>query len=177
VRYDPAKGRVVYEPVSIEPRTLVPRVIREDNRYETALKDAHERERRFMRRGAALLQPALTFEPHRTLGHPRANPEREQRRDDAHPEHHAPGEIGCVAEERVDELKSRSSEEITPVPAAEHQSRGEAAQPRRPVLEDERHAGRPLATHAEAEERAECEQHCVRRGEPTQECKQGEPQH
>ena len=34
VRYDPAKGRVVYEPVSIEPRTLVPRVIRDDNRYE-----------------------------------------------------------------------------------------------------------------------------------------------
>ena len=42
VRYDPAKGRVVYEPVSIEPRTLVPRVIREDNRYEAALKDAPE---------------------------------------------------------------------------------------------------------------------------------------
>jgi NADH-quinone oxidoreductase subunit C len=40
VRYDPARGRVVYEPVSIEPRTLVPRVIREDNRYEPALKDA-----------------------------------------------------------------------------------------------------------------------------------------
>jgi NADH-quinone oxidoreductase subunit C len=40
VRYDEAKGRVVYEPVSIEPRTLVPRVIREDNRYEAALKDA-----------------------------------------------------------------------------------------------------------------------------------------
>jgi NADH-quinone oxidoreductase subunit C len=40
VRYDPAKGRVVYEPVSIEPRTLVPRVIRDDNRYEPALKDA-----------------------------------------------------------------------------------------------------------------------------------------
>ena len=40
VRYDPAKGRVVYEPVSIEPRTLVPRVIREDNRWNAALKDA-----------------------------------------------------------------------------------------------------------------------------------------
>ncbi len=40
VRYDPDKGRVVYEPVAIEPRTLVPRVIREDNRYEAALKDA-----------------------------------------------------------------------------------------------------------------------------------------
>ena len=39
MKYDPAKGRVVYQPVSIEPRTLVPRVIREDNRYEPALKD------------------------------------------------------------------------------------------------------------------------------------------
>jgi NADH-quinone oxidoreductase subunit C len=39
VRYDPAKGRVVYEPVSIAPRTLVPRVIRDDNRYAPALKD------------------------------------------------------------------------------------------------------------------------------------------
>lgn len=31
MRYDIEKGRVVYEPVSIEPRTLVPRVIREDS--------------------------------------------------------------------------------------------------------------------------------------------------
>ena len=31
--YDPEKGRVVYRPVSIEPRTLVPRVIRHDERY------------------------------------------------------------------------------------------------------------------------------------------------
>jgi NADH-quinone oxidoreductase subunit C len=38
VRYDPDKGRVVYEPVSIEPRTLVPRVVREDNRYDPQLK-------------------------------------------------------------------------------------------------------------------------------------------
>ena len=37
VRYDPALKRVVYEPVSIEPRTLVPRVIRHDNRYDPAL--------------------------------------------------------------------------------------------------------------------------------------------
>lgn len=33
MRYDPQKGRVVYEPVSIEPRVLVPKVIRDDNRY------------------------------------------------------------------------------------------------------------------------------------------------
>lgn len=39
MRYDPAKGRVVYEPVSIVPRTLVPKVIRSDNRYEPDLKD------------------------------------------------------------------------------------------------------------------------------------------
>lgn len=33
VRYDPEKKRVVNEPVSITPRTLVPRVIRHDERY------------------------------------------------------------------------------------------------------------------------------------------------
>ena len=39
VRYDPEKGRVVYQPVSIEPRVLVPRIIRDDNRYQPELKD------------------------------------------------------------------------------------------------------------------------------------------
>ena len=39
VRYDPQLKRVVYEPVSIEPRTLVPRVIRHDNRYNSELQD------------------------------------------------------------------------------------------------------------------------------------------
>jgi NADH-quinone oxidoreductase subunit C len=38
VRYDAEKQRVVYEPVSIEQRTLVPKVIRADNRYDAALK-------------------------------------------------------------------------------------------------------------------------------------------
>ena len=33
VRYDPDKKRVVYQPVTINNRVLVPRVIREDNRY------------------------------------------------------------------------------------------------------------------------------------------------
>ncbi len=39
VAYDADKGRVAYKPVSIEPRTLVPRVIRDDNRYSADLKD------------------------------------------------------------------------------------------------------------------------------------------
>ncbi|MCI0517333.1 MAG: NADH-quinone oxidoreductase subunit C, partial [Woeseiaceae bacterium] len=39
VRYDADKGRVAYQPVTIEPRTLVPKVIREDNRYAPDLKD------------------------------------------------------------------------------------------------------------------------------------------
>ncbi|MFN4290580.1 MAG: NADH-quinone oxidoreductase subunit C [Permianibacter sp.] len=33
IRYDAAQARCVYEPVSIEPRVLVPRVIRHDQRY------------------------------------------------------------------------------------------------------------------------------------------------
>jgi NADH-quinone oxidoreductase subunit C len=36
VRYDPDLRRVVYEPVSIEPRVLVPRVVREDSRWQQA---------------------------------------------------------------------------------------------------------------------------------------------
>ena len=35
VRYDPERKRVVYEPVEIEPRVLVPRVLRADARYKT----------------------------------------------------------------------------------------------------------------------------------------------
>jgi NADH-quinone oxidoreductase subunit C len=40
VHYDADKGRVAYQPVTIEPRTLVPKVIRDDNRYNPDLKDA-----------------------------------------------------------------------------------------------------------------------------------------
>ncbi len=39
MRYDPEKRRVVYEPVSIQPRVLVPRVIRHDSRYEGEVPD------------------------------------------------------------------------------------------------------------------------------------------
>ena len=42
VRFDPTRSRVVYQPVSIENRTLVPKVIRDDNRYEPELRDADE---------------------------------------------------------------------------------------------------------------------------------------
>jgi NADH-quinone oxidoreductase subunit C len=38
VRYDPEKRRVAYQPVTIEPRTLVPKVIRDDHRYEEQLR-------------------------------------------------------------------------------------------------------------------------------------------
>jgi NADH-quinone oxidoreductase subunit C len=36
VRYDAERGRVVYEPVSIEPRVGVPKVVREDSRWQQA---------------------------------------------------------------------------------------------------------------------------------------------
>ena len=38
VRYDPDKQRVVYQPVTIENRVLVPRVIRHDSRYDGDVK-------------------------------------------------------------------------------------------------------------------------------------------
>lgn len=37
MRYDPVERRVVYEPVAIAPRTLVPKVVRHDNRYTETL--------------------------------------------------------------------------------------------------------------------------------------------
>ena len=43
VRYDAEKQRVIYEPVSIEPRVLVPRVIRDDARYETSARESAQR--------------------------------------------------------------------------------------------------------------------------------------
>jgi NADH-quinone oxidoreductase subunit C len=41
VKYDNEKKRVVYQPVSITPRVLVPKVIRHDHRYEPALAEPH----------------------------------------------------------------------------------------------------------------------------------------
>jgi len=52
VRYDPDKGRVVYQPVTIEPRVLVPKVIRRDNRYDPQLTNAE------LGRGAASAEVA-----------------------------------------------------------------------------------------------------------------------
>ena len=31
MRYDPEQGRVIYQPVTIEPREVTPRIVREDN--------------------------------------------------------------------------------------------------------------------------------------------------
>ena len=45
MRYDEEKKRVVYEPVtSVEPRVGVPRVIRNDARYQIAAGEAAARE-------------------------------------------------------------------------------------------------------------------------------------
>lgn len=35
MRYDAEQARVIYEPVTLEPRVLVPKVIREDNRFQS----------------------------------------------------------------------------------------------------------------------------------------------
>jgi NADH-quinone oxidoreductase subunit C len=44
VQYDAEKKRVVYQPVSIEPRVLVPKVIRHDHRYDPSLRDVVPKE-------------------------------------------------------------------------------------------------------------------------------------
>ena len=40
VKYDEEQGRVVYQPVTIESRTLVPKTIRDDNRYTPEIRDS-----------------------------------------------------------------------------------------------------------------------------------------
>jgi NADH-quinone oxidoreductase subunit C len=54
VRYDAERKRVVYEPVtSVEPRVLVPRVIRDDARYATAAGEQRTREEHARTAGGA----------------------------------------------------------------------------------------------------------------------------
>lgn len=43
VRFDAALGRVVYEPIDLNPRILVPKVIRKDNRYALGEEPSHDR--------------------------------------------------------------------------------------------------------------------------------------
>jgi NADH-quinone oxidoreductase subunit C len=42
MHYDEEQKRVVYRPVDIQPRTLVPRTIRDDNRYTPEIKRGDE---------------------------------------------------------------------------------------------------------------------------------------
>jgi len=42
MRYDPEKQRVVYQPVSIEPRINQPRIMRDDNRYMESMQQEEE---------------------------------------------------------------------------------------------------------------------------------------
>ena len=42
MRYDPQKKRVIYEPVTIEPRVLVPRVIRNSSRGQEAPQETEQ---------------------------------------------------------------------------------------------------------------------------------------
>ena len=39
MRYDPEQKRVIYQPVTIEPREIMPRVVREENYAETEASD------------------------------------------------------------------------------------------------------------------------------------------
>jgi NADH-quinone oxidoreductase subunit C len=43
VRYDPDQKRVIYQPVSIEPRIAVPKVIRDDHRFEDGTAEKYEK--------------------------------------------------------------------------------------------------------------------------------------
>ena len=140
---------------------------------QIALEEPHERERVLF---APRLQMALPREPHRALVDASHDEEHEERRQDADPQHHAPAHVAAVIHDGIDELKhERRQEKPHRVPALHH-ARRRAAQVRRPVLERERHARGPHAAHADAEERADREEHPVRRREAAEEREQRVPQ-
>jgi len=103
----------------------------------------------------------LALEPYRALLHAFHDEEDEKRGQDADPQHHAPAHVAAGVHERIPELKHERREQEPHRVAALHHARRRAAQVRRPVLERERHAGRPHAAHADAEERADREQHPI----------------
>ena len=81
-----------------------------------------------------------------------------------------------AAEEGIDVVERQRGQHVAPEPAALQQPRRQPAQPRRPLLEGQGHAGRPRAAHPDAEEGTECEEHRIRRREAAQEREQREPQ-
>ena len=77
VRYDAERGRVVYEPVtSVEPRVLVPRVLRDDARYATS--DGESEDFRRHDRGRTAQRSIPTSSP--DIGKPTAEPGGERAR-------------------------------------------------------------------------------------------------
>ena len=42
MRYDANKQRVIYEPVTLEERINIPRIIRDDNRYAERMQDSSD---------------------------------------------------------------------------------------------------------------------------------------
>ena len=86
-----------------------------------------------------------------------------------------PMSVPCV-DQRIAELEDERREQEPHRVAALHHARRGAAQVRRPVLERQRHAGRPDAAHADAEQRADREQHPVRRREAAEEREQRVPE-
>ncbi len=69
VRYDPEKARVVYQPVTIEPRVLVPKVIRHDNRYDPASDQRAGRPRATEKPVAEIRNYTMNFGPQHPAAH------------------------------------------------------------------------------------------------------------
>ena len=100
------------------------------------------------------------FQPDRALFHVPHDPEHERRRENADPHQHPPA-FGLVAHERIAELVDGGRENHAQRVAALQQARDDTPMAGRTVLDGQRHAGRPDAAHANAEQRAAGEQHPV----------------
>ena len=169
IEHDDVRQR---RPAGLPQKRRVPvgdRVVREHERRhqqrgldgrqeEIGLEDPHQRHPV----GRAMVtEVLLPFEPDRTFGHARPDPEHEQRREDAQPEHRSPREIAVRRQHRIERREHRSRDDVSPAVAALQEARDDAAQPGRPVLDHQRHARRPLATHPNPKQRPEGEEHRV----------------
>ncbi len=118
----------------------------------------------------------LSFQPHGAFRDARPDPEHEQRRENPDPHHRAPPAVGTVVHERIRVLVDQRRQDVADRKAGLQHARHRTAQTRRPMLERQGHARRPLAAHADAEQRAEREEHAVARREPAQEGEDRVPQ-
>ena len=109
------------------------------------------------------------FVPRFRLFHLRADEQREQRRQPADEEHHAPAVARIPRVEiRIDREERERRQQVADRVALLYEARQQTPEPRRRRLERERRSHAPLAAHPDAEEHPQDQEHAVARRQPAQ---------